>query len=167
MSALQGTTDITLLVNEEKDLYTPFSPEAEFRSDVKSYIRSKVANSDYNSNINLKVICSAPIDEERFRSAVASWINEEKIVSRQESKITNRTLMGMLVIASIFIILSLYMSKRFDVLSYTIIPVLGSVALGRAAGIIIVDLPTNKAKQVLLDELGVKSAIVFELKDPE
>ena len=75
--------------------------------------------------------------------------------------------MGMLVIASIFIILSLYMSKRFDVLSYTIIPVLGSVALGRAAGIIIVDLPTNKAKQVLLDELGVKSTIVFELKDPE
>lgn len=167
MSALIGSTDITLLVNEENDLYIPFSPEAEFDPGVKNYIRSKVAGSDYNSSINLKVISSAPIDEERFRSAVKNWISEEKTIAKQESKITNRTLIGLLVIASLFIILSLHLSKHFGVLSYTIIPVLGSVALGRASGIFIIDLPTNRAKQVLLSELGMKSTIVFELSDSE
>ena len=73
----------------------------------------------------------------------------------------------MLVIASVFIILSLYLAKYLSVLSYTIVPVLGSVALGRAAGIFLSDLPINTAKQRLIDEWEKKSIIVFEYPDPE
>ena len=80
-----------------------------------------------SDSISLTVLHSDPIDEERFREAVTHWIEEEKAVFKQESSISNHLLVGMLVIASVFIILSLSLQKRFDVLSYTIIPVLGSV----------------------------------------
>ena len=159
MTTLKGSTDIRLLVNNEQDLYTPLSPESEFRQEVKDYIRKKAACADYNNNFRLRVICSSPVDEQKFRAAVASWAREEKISFSQESKATNRLLVGMLVIASVFIILSLF--------SYTIVPVLGSVALGRAAGIFLSDLPINTAKQRLIDEWEKKSIIVFEYPDPE
>ena len=41
MTTLKGSTDIRLLVNNEQDLYTPLSPESEFRQEVKDYIRKK------------------------------------------------------------------------------------------------------------------------------
>lgn len=167
MTTLKGSTDIRLLVNNEQDLYTPLSPESEFRQEVKDYIRKKAACADYNNNFRLRVICSSPVDEQKFRAAVASWAREEKISFSQESKATNRLLVGMLVIASVFIILSLYLAKYLSVLSYTIVPVLGSVALGRAAGIFLSDLPINTAKQRLIDEWEKKSIIVFEYPDPE
>lgn len=167
MNALKGSTDISLLVNNEKDLYTPLSPESEFRLEVKDYIRRKGACANYNSNFRLRIICSAPINEENFRAAVASWTREEKITFSQESKVTNRLLIGMLVIASVFIILSLYLANYFSVLSYTIVPVLGSVALGRAADIFLSDLPINQAKQRLINEWEKNSIIVFEYPDSE
>ena len=167
MTTLKGSTDIRLLVNNEQDLYTPLSPESEFRQEVKDYIRKKAACADYNNNFRLRVICSSPVDEQKFRADVASWAREEKISFSQESKATNRLLIGMLVIASVFIILSLYLAKYLSVLSYTIVPVLGSVALGRAAGIFLSDLPINTAKQRLIDEWEKKSIIVFEYPDPE
>lgn len=167
MTALKGSTDIRLLVNNEQDLYTPLSPESEFRQEVKDYIRQKGSCADYNNNFRLRIICSAPIDEERFRAAVANWAREEKITFSQESKVTNRLLVGMLVIASVFIILSFYLAKYFSVLSYTIVPVFGSVALGRAAGIFLSDLPINRARQKLIDEWEKKSIVVFEYPDQE
>ena len=162
MSALKGSADIRLFVENEQDLYLSFSPKDEFNTGVKEYIRLKAACADYNSNIRLIVTCSAPIDEERFRSAVANWILEEKVIFRQESKVTHRMLIGMLVIASVFITLSLSLAQHFSVLSYTIIPVLGTVALSRAAVICLTDVPINKAKQRLLNEWEKNSVIVFE-----
>ena len=110
---------------------------------------------------------SVPIDEDRFRSAVANWVQEEKLKFRQEEKTTNRMLIGFLVIASLFIILSLQLEKRVEALSYTIIPVLGSVALGRAAGICLTDLPINRAKRQMINDMENNSPIIFELQEPE
>lgn len=162
MIDLKETNFVEIVVNDENDLYTPLSPDNEFDQGVRSYIKSKIALLGYDTNIGLRVISRDPLDEERFRSAVKNWIRDEKISMRQESRESNRIMFGMLVVASVFIILSLVLSKYISVLSYTIIPVLGSVALGRAAGIFITEMPINKAKQKMADELEMNSPVVFE-----
>ena len=162
MIDLKETNYVEIVVNDENDLYTPLSPDNEFEQGVRSYIKSKIALIGYDHNIGLKVISPAPIDEERFRSAVKNWIRDEKISMEQALRESNRIMFGMLVIASVFIILSLVLSKYISVLSYTIIPVLGSVALGRAAGIFITEMPVIKAKQKMADELEMNSPVIFE-----
>ncbi|MBR2390730.1 MAG: hypothetical protein IKA94_08055, partial [Mogibacterium sp.] len=142
--------DVKLIVNDEDSLYMPFSDGDEFAFSVRDYIKTKYAGAELGDLLRLTVVSAVPIDEDRFRSAVSNWIVDEKLKFRQEEKTTNRMLIGFLVIASFFIILSLRLESQIDVLAYTIIPVLGSVSLGRAAGICLTDLPSNKARKNLI-----------------
>jgi hypothetical protein len=167
MMSLYGVTELKIAVNNEEDLYTPLSPDNEFTIGVKTYLSSKVALAEFKNNICLTVISSVPIDEERFRSAVASWIHDEKIVFKQQSKISTRMLIGMLLVASLFITVSLSLVEHVNVFSYTIIPVLGSVALGKAAGICITEIPINNAKLKLINELEKNNTIIFKYKESE
>ena len=64
--------NIILVVEDEKSLYTNFSPEAEFDHDVKEYIKSKIAGEEDNKSVQLTVVSQAPLDEEKFRSAVST-----------------------------------------------------------------------------------------------
>lgn len=159
--------DVKLIVTNEESLYLPFSDGDEFSFSVRDYIKTKYSGAEIGDFLRLTVVSSAPIDEDRFRSAVTNWVQEEKLKFRQEEKTTNRMLIGMLVIASLFIILSLQLEKQVAALSYTIIPVLGSVALGRAAGICLTDLPINRARKQMLNDMEQNSPIIFELQDAE
>lgn len=162
-----GTTEIRLKVDKEENLYNPLNPESEFSYGVKNYLRTQMTRAGYKTSFRLRVLSSTAMDEEKFREASANWMREEKSLLRQEAKQSNRMLMGMLLIASFFIILSLSLTKHISVLSYTIIPVLGSVALGRAAGICLTDLPINTAKRNMIDEMESQNNIIFEYaEDP-
>ena len=154
--------DIRLVVSDEKTLYTPFDPEPEFNSSVKEYIRSKAAVENTGQNINLTVISRQPLDEERFRTAVSNWIIEEKALFRKKENETIRMLVGMLIIGSLFFILSLALQKRFEVLKYSLLPILGSLALSKAAGILLLDMPTVRAQRWMLGEMEKQSVITFE-----
>ncbi len=158
-------TNIRLIVDDEQSLYIRFSPEAELSEGVRSYIKSKIAGKYLNNDISLTVISSAPIDETRFKAAVMNWIREEKEKLSQDVKTTLRLLVGMLAVATIFIILSMSLTKQYNVISYTIIPVLGSVALGRAAGICVTEMPIKHASLQLVREMENNSKIFFEYGD--
>ena len=125
-------TNIILVVEDEKSLYTNFSPEAEFDHDVKEYIKSKIAGEEDNKSVQLTVVSQDPLDEEKFRSAVSAWISDEKRVLRQSEKNTMRLFFGLLVFGSIMILLSSFLVSRFTVLQNTLIPIMGSVSLTRA-----------------------------------
>ena len=62
--------NIRLVVDDEQELYTSFSPEDELDGSVKAYLRSKITANKYNSNLRLTVIPRKPMDEEKFRRAV-------------------------------------------------------------------------------------------------
>ena len=161
------TEGIKLVINNESDLYNPLNPDTEFSRMVKLYIQAKYAGVRFDDNIKLTIISPEPLDEDRFRAATANWIREERRRFRQEDRITNRMLVGFLVIASIFIILSLFLQKHISVLTYTILPVLGSVSLGRAAGICLTEIPMHNARNKLLDMLEKESIVEFVVKGPE
>lgn len=159
--------DIRLVVSDEQTLYNPFNPEVEFGRDVKSYIQSKAATGDPGQSISLTVISREALDEDRFRAAVANWITEERALFRRKEKETKRMLAGLLVIGSILFVLSLALQKQFEVLKYSLLPILGSLALSKAAGILIIDMPTVRSQRWMLDEMERNNVITFEYIDEE
>ena len=153
---------ITLVVEDEQALYTKFSPEHEFNESVKSYIRSKTAGKGDHQSISLTVISREPLDENRFRSAVSNWVRDEKVVFGKVEKDMIRTLIGLLVFGSVMIVLSLALQQRFELLKYSLIPILGSLALSKAAGILVLKMPVSAANKKLISEMEETSVITFE-----
>ena len=154
--------NIRLVVNDEQTLYTPYSPEAEFNESLKIYIREKIARIDYRQGVSLTVVSREPINEEKFRSAVANWITDEKALFRKKDKRINRLLITMLVLGSIFVILSVNLVKRFYVVRYALLPIMGSLALSKAASMLIFDMPSSRAKKQILTQMEKNNAITFE-----
>ena len=158
----EGSKNIRLVVDDERTLYTPFSPEPEFNEPVKRYIKTKIAGENDLRSISLTVISKQPIDEDKFRSAVSDWIEDEKALFRHSEKETVRMLVGLLVFGSILLVLSLALQKQFDLLKYTLLPIMGSLALSKATGILVIDMPVVRAKRWLINELEKNSSVTFE-----
>ena len=162
MNIILVVEDEKLVVEDEKSLYTNFSPEAEFDHDVKEYIKSKIAGEEDNKSVQLTVVSQAPLDEEKFRSAVSNWISDEKKVLRQSEKNTTRLFFGLLVFGSIMILLSSVLVSRFTVLQNTLIPIMGSVSLTRAVRTLIIDVPKVRAQKWIFKEMEKNNVVSFE-----
>ncbi len=156
-----GISDIRLYAENEAVLYAPFAPE-EFNDKVKGHLRTKVTGKDFNNSVRLVVTSPGPLDEDRFHKAVENWIRDEKAMFMQEEKRTARLMRGMLIIGSVLIVLSLFLEGYAESFSYSLIPIMGSVALGRVASTCIIDWPVIKAKRKLIDEISQASTVVFE-----
>ncbi|MBQ3372182.1 MAG: hypothetical protein IJG40_03485 [Oscillospiraceae bacterium] len=110
----------------------------------------------------MTVISREPIDEEKFWSAMSNWGREEQSLLRMEYKDTIRMLIGTLVFGSVLFLLNLSLQERFEVLQYSLIPIIAALALGRAAGILAIELPTYGVKKRLINEMSKNSLITFE-----
>ena len=153
---------IRLVVEREQNLYSSFSPEVELDDSVKGYIRSKIRGMDHSEHIDLHIISKVPLDEERFRTAMAKWGEDELALLKMNYKDTFRMLIGTLILGSVLLILNLLLQKRSELVKYTLIPIIASMALGRAAGILAIDLPTYGAKKRLINGMRKNSLITFE-----
>ena len=71
-------------------------------------------------------------------------------------------LIGLLAFGSIFLMVSLALQQRFEVLKYSLLPIMGSLALSKATGILLIDMPTIRAQRWMLNELEKKNMITFE-----
>ena len=157
--------NIRLFVKDEQDLYTPFNPEAEFSYSVQEYLRSKIAKIyglDYSHGLILTVISQEAINEVKFKSAQANWISDEKALFRTKEKENYRLLVALLVAGSLLLLLSMALVKRIDVLQYSLLPIMGSLALSKATGMLLIDIPISNAKKHLLNQMEKNSVIVFE-----
>ena len=157
--------NVRILVTDEALLYSPYSPDDEFHSDLKLHIRSKMSVGNYDRRVKLTVISRVRLDEERFRRAAADWVREEQALFARKYTETIRLLIGLLAVGSIMILLCLGFHTQSSVLRYSILPVMGSMALTRAGALLIIDLPTVRATKWLIGELEHNSEIVFEYDD--
>lgn len=153
--------NIQLIVDDEEALYAGFSPEDEFDEAVKAYVRSKVADKGRHQGISMTVVSQKPMDESRFRTAVSNWIRDERAMFRRTERETLITLFGSLAFGSLMIVLSVVLGQQYAVLEYSLIPIMGSLALGKAASIMAMTLPINSANKKLLSEMEDASTITF------
>ncbi len=161
----KNARNVRILVTDEALLYSPFSPDDEFHSDFKLYIRSKMSVGAYDRRVKMTVLSRVRLDEDKFRRAVADWVREEQALFARKYTETIRLLIGLLAVGSIMILLCLGFRTQSSVLRYSILPVMGSLSLTRAGGILLIDLPTVKATKWLIRELEHNSEIVFEYEE--
>ena len=154
--------EIRLVVEDEKTLYSSFSPEAEFSEPVKAYIRSRLAAGNYRQRVDMTVISREPIDEERFRTAVSNWIVFEKAAFRKRWRDTLIRLIGSLLFGSVMIIACIAGEKQYAVLKYSLMPVMGSLSLGSAARILIMEMPVIRVERWFFKKIAENSVIRFE-----
>jgi hypothetical protein len=67
-----------------------------------------------------------------------------------------------LILGSVLIIVSLALEKHFTLMKYSLIPILASFALGKAAGILIKELPENGITKAVINTMEHNSMITFE-----
>ena len=139
--------NIRIVVENEQDLYTPLSPEDEFNDSVKSYIRSKITGGGMKRYVGLTVISRTPIDEDRFRSAVAHWARDEKEALGSDRKEKLRLLIGL-----------------YEVARYSLVPIMGSLSLSRATGLLIIDLPILSSQIKAFNRVERGSEVTFEYR---
>ena len=153
---------IRLAVKDEQTLYTPFSPADEFCRPVKLYIKSKLSGGTRDQRIKMIVLSQKRLDEDRFHRAVSNWIRDEKEKFNSSYHDTILKLVGLLIAGSILIILCLGLQTQFSVLKHSLLPIMGTLALTKAGGILLIDLPTGRAVKWMIDNLESNDDIVFE-----
>ena len=84
-----------------------------------------------------------------------------------EKRETRIALIGGLIFGSLLLILSIAIEKQVDVLTYSLLPIMGSLALGKAASILAVDVPTIRVQRWFFNEIEEKSVITFEYANEE
>ena len=71
-------------------------------------------------------------------------------------------LIGLLVFGSVMIVVSLALVNRFDLLKYSLLPILGSLALSRAVRIMIIEMPVIRAQRWMINEMEKNNMISFK-----
>ena len=155
---------IRLVVDDEPSLYSTFSPEDEFSDSVKGYIRSKMTVGGFKRYAGLKVISREPIDEDRFRLAITNWVREEKELFKSDRRETLRLMIGMLVFGSLLVVFNIKLQQKYEVARYSLVPIMGSLSLSRATGILIIDLPIISSKIKALNRMEKGSMVTFEYR---
>jgi hypothetical protein len=154
--------NIRIVVEDEEALYTKLSPEDEFNDSVKSYIRAKITGRGFNRYTGLTVISRKPIDEDRFRSAVSNWVRDEEDVFKSDRYEKVCLLIGLLLFGSALVVFGIKLQDKYEVARYSLVPIMGSLSLSRATGILVIDLPLLSSKIKLLKRVESGSMITFE-----
>ncbi|MCR5034606.1 MAG: hypothetical protein K6B42_04195 [Clostridia bacterium] len=163
--AQQETNIIRLVVEDEQSLYSPFSPDCEFNENVKQYIRSKASLGDYRQPMELIVISSSPLDEERIRSAIANWVKDEKTLFIRKEKQSTQLPSAMFIIGASIIILITLLRQFIEPLTYAVILIIGTAVLGRGVTNWYEHTLGIKAKRWLISELNKTNMIVFRIDE--
>ena len=154
--------NLQMVVEDEQALYTSFSPEDEFTESVKGYIRSKIIAGGFKRYAGLTVISPKAMDEDRFRSAVSNWVREEREVIKRDRKETLRMMLGLLIFGSLLVVFNIKLQQKYEVARYSLVPIMGSLSLSRAAGLLIIDLPILSTKINAFNRMEKGSVITFE-----
>ena len=142
--------NIRIVVEDEEALYTKLSPEDEFNDSIKSYIRAKISGRGFNRYTGLTVISRKPIDEDRFRSAVSNWVRDEEDVFKSDRYEKVCLMIGLLLFGSALVVFGIKLQDKYEVARYSLVPIMGSLSLSRATGILVIDLPLLSSKIKLL-----------------
>ncbi len=157
--------DVRVAVDDERQLYTPFSTEDEFSESFKRFVRTKMAGGKDSKGYTMTVVAKQPLDEERFRKAMTNWTRDERTALMTNERNTLRMLVGLLIFGSIMFVLSLSLVKQNAVLQYSLLPIIGSLSLSKAAGILVIDIPTIRAKKWIIKEMESNNLITFEYEN--
>lgn len=121
-------------IDNEDELYNSFDKFGETLSeDLISYINNKSEVSPIKQKEDIEIVSSSKIDEERFKKSFEKYCNEQLTLINRQQAINRTKQIGMLFVGIIFIIFSLVLADRINILIIEIISTIGSFSIWESA----------------------------------
>ena len=121
-------------IESEDELYNSFDKFGETLSeDLISYINNKSEVSPIKQKEDIEIVSSSKIDEERFKKSFEKYCNEQLTLINRQQAINRTKQIGMLFVGIIFIIFSLLLADRINILIIEIISTIGSFSIWESA----------------------------------
>lgn len=143
--------DIKLVIHDENVLYNPLDRTV-ISNDVALFIKDRI--SEIHSSLNLGIISDEPVDIERLKKAIDTYVQTEKRKLDFELRWNSLRQLRLFLIGIAFIALWLFASSKIKEIWLEVLSIIGSFAVWEAANIWVIDKPDIRIKKRLLRLLG-------------
>lgn len=121
-------------IDSEGELYNSFDKYEETLSeDLISYINNKEEVSSIKEKETIELISKEKIDEDKFKKAFEKYCNEQLMLIKRKQKINSTKQIWLLVLGIIFIIFSITLADKLNVIVLEIISTIGSFSIWESA----------------------------------
>ena len=126
--------NLNFKINSENDLYNPFDKfEETLSEDLISYINNKSEVASINQKEDIEIISSEKIDENKFKKSFEKYCNEQLILINRQQMINRTKQLGMLIVGIIFIMFSILLTDKINIIILEIISTIGSFSIWESA----------------------------------
>ena len=150
-------------INNEHELYNSFDQFDETLSeDLVSYINSKEEIASIKEKGVIEIISEKKIDENKFKKAFEKYCDEQLIIINRQQKINRTKQIGMLMVGILFIIFSILLADKINIIILEIISTIGSFSIWESANSWLLQskaIKFNKLKAIKLKNSEIKFEI--------
>ena len=150
-------------IDDEHELYNSFDQFDETLSeDLISYINNKEEISSIKEKEIIEIISTKEIDENKFKKAFEKYCDEQLIVINRQQKINRTKQIGMLMVGIVFIIFSILLADKINIIILEIISTIGSFSIWESANSWLLQskaIKFNKLKALKLKNSEIKFEI--------
>mgnify|MGYP007101928288 CR=1 FL=1 len=154
---------INLTINDETELYNRFDAQSDYLSeDVKTYITNRLADRNFGEKVEINVISSKQVDEDRITRAFNKWVDDEDMAVKKEFRKNFIQQIWMFAIGVTFIALSLFLENKIGVVWFTVLSTIGAFSMWEAASIWIIQNPKLRLRKRIIKK--IRSDTVIKIK---
>ena len=150
-------------IDNEHELYNTFDKfEETLSEDLISYINNKEEISSIKEQENIEIISTKKIDEEKLKKAFKKYCDEQLILINRKQKINSTKQIGMLIVGILFIIFSIVLTNKVNLIISEIISTIGSFSIWESANSWLLQskaIKYNKLKIIKLKNSEIKVTI--------
>ncbi len=150
-------------IDNEHELYNTFDKfEETLSEDLISYINNKEEISSIKEQENIEIISTKKIDEEKLKKAFKKYCDEQLILINRKQKINSTKQIGMLIVGILFIIFSIVLTNKVNLIILEIISTIGSFSIWESANSWLLQskaIKYNKLKIIKLKNSEIKVTI--------
>ena len=121
-------------IDNEDELYNSFDKfEETLSEDFVSYINNKEEIALLTEKEDIEIVSKNKIDENKFKKAFEKYCDEQLILIRRQEKINKTKQIWMLIVGIVFIIFSILLTDKINVIILEIISTIGSFSIWESA----------------------------------
>ena len=153
--------DITIHVEDEKDLYNSFDSSKETLSDdFISYIEGQLEEKKIVQHVQLSIESEKPFDSKQFEKAMDIFLESRRRKLAKDRRLNKLESVRLMVIGCFFVVLGIVFADIFTSVVAAIISTVGSFSIWEACNIWIKEIPAIRLQSAMIKVLENYKVVV-------
>ncbi len=153
--------DITIHVEDEKDLYNGFDPSKETLSDdFVSYLEGQLEDRKIGEHIQLNIESEKSIDSTQFEKAMDILLESRRKKLAKDRRLNKLESVRLMVIGCFFVVVGIVFADVFTSVVAAIISTIGSFSIWEACNIWIKEIPAIRLQSAMIKVLENYKVVV-------